>query len=194
MSGGDRDRWNRKWRERQETRPAHRLLRAYAPEMGGGVAVDLACGLGQNTLFLATRGYEVFGFDLSGVALELARRAAQVARLGRRAWFVQYDLDRWAAAPASVDVICVFRFLDRRLFPRIRAALRGGGWLFYETRHEGVLERLPDSNPSFLLAPGELLARFSDWHVARYEEDRENSALVARRPIVSRETEGSQNR
>ncbi|MFD4366709.1 class I SAM-dependent methyltransferase [Rhodococcus sp. NPDC058521] len=41
-----------------------------------GRALDLACGEGRNSLWLATRGWQVTGIDYSGVAVEKARAVA----------------------------------------------------------------------------------------------------------------------
>jgi 2-polyprenyl-3-methyl-5-hydroxy-6-metoxy-1,4-benzoquinol methylase len=37
---------------------------------GGGRALDLACGLGGNAVFLARRGFEVDAVDISEVGIE----------------------------------------------------------------------------------------------------------------------------
>ncbi|OUS97598.1 bifunctional 2-polyprenyl-6-hydroxyphenol methylase/3-demethylubiquinol 3-O-methyltransferase UbiG [Rhodococcus sp. NCIMB 12038] len=44
-----------------------------------GRALDLACGEGRNSHWLATRGWEVTGLDYSAVALDKARRVAAEA-------------------------------------------------------------------------------------------------------------------
>src|ERR1700719_3274895 len=41
-----------------------------------GSALDLACGLGRHTLWLASRNWRVSGVDLSDVAIEKLNRAA----------------------------------------------------------------------------------------------------------------------
>ena len=41
--------------------------------------LDAGCGTGRHSVTLASRGYEVTGFDLSSMYLEEARRAAEVA-------------------------------------------------------------------------------------------------------------------
>ncbi|MFZ2527065.1 MAG: class I SAM-dependent methyltransferase [Rhodococcus sp. (in: high G+C Gram-positive bacteria)] len=49
-----------------------------------GRALDLACGEGRHSLWLATRGWEVDGVDFSGVAIEKARLiAGQAPKMSR---------------------------------------------------------------------------------------------------------------
>lgn len=49
------------------------------PESVGPRAVDIGCGTGADSVFLAEHGFEVVGFDLSSVAIEKARAAAEAA-------------------------------------------------------------------------------------------------------------------
>ncbi len=48
-----------------------------AGEVPAGRAIELGCGSGTNSVYLARRGFEVFGFDLSSVAIESARQRAK---------------------------------------------------------------------------------------------------------------------
>ncbi len=53
-------------------------------EQGGlppGRALDLGCGTGTNSLYLARRGWEVVGVDFSAIAIGRARRRARRAGL-----------------------------------------------------------------------------------------------------------------
>jgi len=59
-------------------------------------AVDLGCGLGHYTRWLASRGFQVTGLDISATAIELARRAA--ADAGVSCNFVVADLTREVSA------------------------------------------------------------------------------------------------
>ncbi|RZQ61869.1 class I SAM-dependent methyltransferase [Amycolatopsis suaedae] len=54
-----------------------------------GDVLDVGCGQGDNSIFLATRGFHVTGVDGSTTALEIARQRA--ARQGARVDFVQAD-------------------------------------------------------------------------------------------------------
>jgi tellurite methyltransferase len=181
MSQADRQRWDRKWAEMAGKPFApHPLLVKNEMLLSGGRALDLACGLGQNSIWLASLGYQVTGIDVSGVALSAAVSRARKVDVADRPVFVQMDLDQWSLPTNMFDLICVFRFLKRRLFPEIRTGLRPGGLLFYSTRHIGLLNRQPDANQDFLLQPNELITVFSDWEIVHYEEDRENAQIIAR--------------
>jgi tellurite methyltransferase len=177
--------WDARWADEAAGSPyePHRLLVQHATLLGGGQALDLACGLGQNAIWLAGHGYEVLAVDFSGVALAVAQERAVAAGRNDRIQWRQRDLDDWRPPTAAFDLVCVFRFLDRRLFRPLRAAVRSRGLLFYETRHSGLLQRQPESNPAFLLRPGELIARFAGWEIIYSAESQENAGLVARRPV-----------
>jgi tellurite methyltransferase len=186
VSRPEQEKWDARWaaeaaRAAYEPNP---LLAAHAALLDGGRALDLACGLGQNSIWLAERGYHVLAVDISPVALAVAGERAQVAGVQERIKWQQQDLEdwrlEWATRTGGFDLVCIFRFLDRRLFPGLRVAVRPGGLLFYETRHVGLLERQPQSNPAFLLQHGELVRTFGDWEIVYAAEDRENASLVAR--------------
>jgi hypothetical protein len=57
---------------------------------------------------------------------------------------------------AAYDVIVVVHYLHRPLFPAIKAAVRPGGVLVYETFTQAQAARGKPTNPAFLLRPGEL--------------------------------------
>lgn len=191
MSLGERRRWDAWFAEHaadplpspdplllQYTPPAHieRDQRSHA--------LDVACGRGQNSLWLAEQGYRVDLFDGSRVALTQARDEA--GRRGLRTLnFLLTDLDAPEIEAESADLIAVFRFLKRPLFPLLRAALRPGGRIIYETFHTGYLQVNPSFNPAYLLEPGELAAQFSDWRVLRSVETEHTAQIVAIKPTGS---------
>lgn len=183
MSEADRTRWDKKWASRpDDVFQPHPLLAEKPHLLAGGRALDLACGRGQNAIWLAQHGYEVLGVDISGAALETAVAASREQGVAQRVRFERNDLDHWLFPEGAFDLICVFRFLERRLFPGIRAGLRPDGLIFYSTRHLGALDRNPDANPAYLLGRGELQAEFADWRILYYEEGPEDANLIAAKP------------
>ena len=56
------------------------------------------------------------------------------------------------------DVVVVFRYLKRAMFPVLRDLVRPGGRLVYETFNRRYLQIVPQFNIEFLLEDGELPA------------------------------------
>jgi len=148
-------------------------------------ALDLACGLGQNGLWLAEQGYSVDMIDISREALSIARQVA--AKRGLRTLnFLQSDLDETALQSEAYDLVCVFRFLKRDLFERIRASVRPGGRVIYATFAIGQKARIPEAPDCYLVQPGELSGYFSDWRILHEREIEHEAEVVAVKP----ETDG----
>ena len=163
-----------KWNTRYATATlgeAAWVLREYAHLLPArGQALDLACGLGANALFLAERGLAVSAWDVSSVAIERQRVEAVARQLSIAA--VVRDVLNVPPLPASFDVIVVAHFLERELFPALLAALRPGGVLFYQTfTSERVADVSTPSNPEFLLAPNELRELCQPLRLLAYRED-----------------------
>lgn len=149
-------------------------------------ALDIACGAGAVSIWLAQRGWQATGVDISDAALARARAAAAAAGAAAGCTFVRADLDTWRPAPGSVDLLTGFFFLDRRLWPVLRVAVRGGGLLIYQTYNLGRLQTRPGAPAAYLLDPGELAATVRGWGWEILDEQN-RSAMDA---IVARQKEG----
>ncbi len=187
MSVSDRQHWDSVYQARAGQplpAPDPLLLTAtppIAPAAPPPVALDLACGMGQNGLWLAEQGYVVDLIDISRAALRRAQ--AEAARRGlRQINLLQADLDDIPLERERYDLVCVFRFYDPRLMPGIRAAVKPGGRVIYETFNIRHLDAHPDFNPAYLLHPGELFGYFGDWRVLHSEESGATSHLIAIKP------------
>src|SRR6185295_8028343 len=93
--------------------------------------IDVGCGAGWTSLFLAESGYDVVGYDLVPANLDVARRRAE--RWGSTATFEVADME---ALPAGdrVDAALLFDALhhsNRQLevLRSVASRLRPGGWL-----------------------------------------------------------------
>lgn len=188
MSTSDLERWNAKY----ELAKAPALVAAddWLKEQIAGVptgrALDLACGLGHNAIWLAQQAWQVDAVDVSPVGLA---RAAELARAaGAKVNWIAADLDDFVPETGAYDLAVVFRFLDRaRLSALIEQALRPGGRLIYETFTKAHIAR-PGShmkNPAFALAPGELPTLFQGFVPLSFAEcslaDRDVARLVAQK-------------
>jgi 2-polyprenyl-3-methyl-5-hydroxy-6-metoxy-1,4-benzoquinol methylase len=83
------------------------------------------------------------------------------------------------------DLVVVFFFLQRELFPVLAAAIKPGGHLIYKT-YTTEQQRFNGgpSHPMFLLQPNELLHAFPSLRVLHYHEtiqERGVAELVARK-------------
>lgn len=134
-----------------------------------GRALDLACGLGANSLLLAQNGLKVTAWDISEVALtKLAETAiSQGLTLDIKA----QSIDSACFEESSFDVIVISRFLDRTLTNAIISALKVGGLLFYQTYTLIKANPGGPTNPAFLLDRAELLQLFNNLQVIYYREN-----------------------
>ena len=149
-----------------------------------GDALDAACGGGRNSVFLAKAGMRVTAVDSSAKGLDQARELA--GQNGVEINWVRADLETFSMPVAAYDLAIVFYFRDPEFYARLRASLRPGGILIYQTftRDQLQLAKGP-RNQDHLLKPGELLAAFADWKIIFYRETtlvESMASLVARKP------------
>lgn len=167
----DKNKWDRIYSERQSARPqpAEVLLQNRHLLPKHGVALDLACGLGANSLLLAEQGLEVHAWDISSVAIEQLDKLAQQSELQICA--AQRDVTAQPPTPGSVDVLVVTHFLDRTMAADLMAALKPCGLLFYQTFCRDKAYAQGPNNPEYLLGDNELLQLFSGLKVRVYREE-----------------------
>lgn len=134
-----------------------------------GVALDLACGLGGDALFLAGKGFDVHAWDISSVAIERLNQQAQA--LGLAIHVKAADLSQCSLGEKQFDIVTVSRFLHRPLFDKIINTLRPSGLVFYQTFIQEKSTDFGPNNPDYLLAENELLRSFNDLRVLAYREE-----------------------
>ncbi len=152
------------------------VLAAYAEVFPTtGQALDLACGRGLGSVWLARRGLEVLGLDISPVAISQAQDLARRSGVDDRCRFDVVDLDEGLPAGSSVDVILCHKFRDRRLDRAIVERLAPGGLLAI-----AVLSEVDATPGPFRAAPGELRAAFAELDLVAAGEGRGHAWLLAR--------------
>lgn len=189
--------WDEKYRLAEETPAAEpaAILCELGPLLPAGQALDLACGSGRNSLFLAERGRHVTAVDWSEPALRIlearahgkkipVRRIQNLAQSGpiKRAGIdvLHADLEKIELSEHSYDLIICIRYLQRSMFPQICRALRSSGMLLYETFTQAQLEFEGGPKvPSHLLKPGELREAFHELCVLFYRELRAGQGIAS---------------
>lgn len=197
MSAAERAHWDKHYSQLKGTRdyPApDPFLFEYVPplfEDRPHRALDLACGFGQNALWLASQGYITDAIDISRVALMVAHVRAERQQL-RNINLLPADLDTYKLEPNRYDIVVVMRFIKRGLFPDIRASVRPGGRVIYQAYNTEYLHTHPNYDPEQLFRVGELLGYFADWRVLYNANNKGVSQLVATRPEPIGSTLGEQ--
>jgi len=157
-----------------------------------GPVLDLACGRGENGLFLASLGLAVILADRSVEALEAALGQAEERGLAVRFWEVDLESGENPLDEEHYRAILVFRYLHRPLIPCIRKGIREGGILIYETFTVEQPKYGHPYNPDYLLQPRELADWFEDWEIIHYFEGlmeaprRAVAQIVCRKPFPDR--------
>jgi SAM-dependent methyltransferase len=178
----DAVRWDARYRDGVvgNPRPPDGIERITLPS--GGVCLDVACGLGEQTLWAAMQGFEVIALDVSATAVAMLTAAASEAGLADRVDARVFDLD--AGLPDDVRGRCALvicqRFRSVSLYPQLVVAARPGGVIVVT-----VLSRVGlQGEPGAFHAPrGELLDGFRalGLEIVHSSEADGEATLVARR-------------
>lgn len=177
----DAERWNARFLGRVTGTPS-------VPKGLGGVeldrgrCLDVACGLGEQSIWAAQQGYEVVAVDASDVAITALNSAA--VRYGLRDRIDSRVIDLDGGLPTELAesfalVICQ-RFRDPRLYEQLVYMLAPNGVLVVT-----VLSRVGATGEiaAFHAPPGDLVCAFRqfDVEIIRNVELDGEATLVARR-------------
>jgi len=183
MAEDDASRWDARYQQKVPSFQVDSLLLRHQSLLSPGLrSLDVACGTGHNSLWLAEAGLEATALDISQVGLNLLSAEAEVR--GLEITTICADLDTWQWPSQAFDAVLVFRYLDRSIFASLKDCVRPGGLVFYQTFGPGKLELTPGFNPAYVLGPGELAEQFSEFEMIEYDEaDGAFASIVARRTL-----------
>jgi SAM-dependent methyltransferase len=169
------------WDARYEAKGAlwgaepNQFLAEIAEVLEPGTALDLGCGQGRNSLWLASRGFEVTALDLSSVAIEQAKAVA--AELDLDASFESVDLTTWDPVGRVWDlVVLTYLHLSHERRPVVHAAARRavapGGRLVVIAHHLDNFENGVGGPPvpELLFTEQQLAGDFSNLKILRNEK------------------------
>jgi SAM-dependent methyltransferase len=175
----------------------NRFLVAEVSDLPPGNGLDLACGEGQNTIWLAGLGWQMLGVDFSHVAIRKARERAE--REGRAVDFVCEDVVSYKPQGGAFDLVALLYLHvpadERRVVLERAASAVAPGGTFLLLGHD--LTNMADgvggpSNPSILYTPDDIAAELPGLEiekaervlrdVAGEERDAIDALVRARRP------------
>jgi SAM-dependent methyltransferase len=143
------------------------LLVETVRDLKPGRALDIDMGQGRNAVFLASKGWDVTGFDYSVEGIAAARRAAakagvSVHALVRRHEDFDFGRAQWDLVLMSYTWVPLQPYAQR-----IIDALKPGGLLVFEHMMD---ESGSESAAAWLPKPNQLLEAFRSLRILRYED------------------------
>ena len=179
----DADRWNDRYAGRLTGDPEMPKGLGGVELDRSGLCLDVACGLGAQSIWAAQQGYEVVAIDASDVAITALNTAAIHHGVRERIDTRVVDLDH--GLPIDVATRCSLlicqRFRDPRLYEQFELMLKPGGVVVVTVLSQVGLDGTPGE---FHAPPGELVDVFRSMEeltIERHVELDGEATLVARR-------------
>lgn len=143
------------------------LLIATVESRKPGRALDIGMGQGRNAVFLAIKGWDVTGFDISDEGIAVARKNAE--RAGVKLNAIRETDEAFDYGSEQWDVI-VFMYepfpLDSAAYvERLRKSMKPGGLIVIES-----FGPRPGRTAQIEIDPDKLLPAFKDFRVLRFED------------------------
>jgi SAM-dependent methyltransferase len=134
-----------------------------------GRALDIGMGQGRNSVFLALKGWDVTGFDMSDEGISTARRNAE--RAGVKINALVHNEDAFNYGTTQWDLIVFmyepFPITTAAYVDRLHKSMKPGGIIVIESFSE---EESIKNRPATAIDPGQLLAAFKDFRVLHYQD------------------------
>jgi 2-polyprenyl-3-methyl-5-hydroxy-6-metoxy-1,4-benzoquinol methylase len=152
---GGQEFWDELYRSRGSVwsgEPNESLVKQVS-SLPSGTALDVGCGEGADVIWLARRGWRVTAVDISGVALERAKKSATQSgeKVAEKIEWVRTDLTESVPANDSYDLVCAFfmhlpKAERNALFHGLADLVTPGGSLLIVGHHPSDLD-VPVNRP-----------------------------------------------
>jgi len=134
-----------------------------------GKALDIACGLAENSFLLARQGYQVHAWDNSRVAVDRVNKKATETGLSVKAEIK--NVINHTFPTEHYDVIVLTHYLEQSISPKIVSSLKPGGLLFYQTFTREQVRASGPEELKYRLKPNEALSMFQGLSIVVYREE-----------------------
>ena len=187
MAQADKEKWDKKYQNNPAPDTPVKLITDFSKLATGTKALDIACGMGRNSQYLASQGFDVDALDISSVAIDSLQGIPNIHPK-------EVDLDTYVFPKDHYDLIVCTFFLKREIFPKVTEALKEGGLFIYETfLHHPDNENAP-ANRRFLLEEGELELTFDHeydiMHLSEYWDEDLQGAKTMKAAMIAKKKSG----
>jgi 2-polyprenyl-3-methyl-5-hydroxy-6-metoxy-1,4-benzoquinol methylase len=149
------------------------FLVAMTKDLKPGKALDVAMGQGRNVLYLASKGWDVTGFDIAEEGLKVAQADAAKSRLAIKT--VKAGWDDFDFGHEQWDLICFIYtdapVVDPRFVARVRDGLKTGGLLLMDRPYRSLDHPEPQWRETEADKVNSWLKAWSDLQIVRYEDN-----------------------
>lgn len=167
--------WNTFYAEKpyREGKAPSQFLVDMLSRLSKGKCLDIAMGEGRNAVYLAQKGFQVKGFDISDEAVKNAQKLARDSKVDIEA--KQADLDLFLLGLMEYDSIIMtnFRPSVTRYYTSIISALKQGGTLLIDSFSVQAMDEAIPSSESFrniYFSSNELIRQLSSLRILFYQE------------------------
>jgi len=134
-----------------------------------GEALDIACGLAENSFLLARQGYQVDAWDNSPVAIDRVNKKATETSLTVKAEIK--DVINHTFPTEHYDVIVLTHYLEQSISSKIVSSLKPGGLLFFQTFTRKQVSASGPEELKYRLMSNEALSMFPGLSIVVYREE-----------------------
>lgn len=183
--------WRRYYRKKLYLPPRELIVQASALTPHRGNAIDLGCGVGNETYFLLHEGWTVWAIDSEQEAIDLIRKRKDVASRDRlTALAAPFEKMPWDQLPDADLVIASYSlpFCQKESFPRVwkevNEKIKPGGRFtghFFGLHHQGFSAKKREKMT--FLNREQMLALFEGYTLELFQEKEEDGTSATGDPI-----------
>ena len=177
MSLKDKEKWDTKYiKKSQLLRPRNPSINLvnHLDKCSGKRALDLGCGAGRNTIYLAQNSFSVDALDIAQIALDALHVELEKENLSKKVNIKLSDLDEFEVKENFYDLALMCNFLDRNLIEKVKQSLSINGIFIVETYMIDENNEKKDSNQDYLLKENELKQIFNDGYEILFYDEYDN--------------------
>lgn len=129
--------WNEHYKEAifKSGKEPNKFLVSMIQKLSNGKVLDVGMGEGENSVYLAQKGFNVSGFDISDIAITRAKGLAAETGVSIDAQTADADLYILKVLEYDSIVMTDFKPQTDRFFPEMIKALKQGGTLLIDVLH-----------------------------------------------------------